>query len=141
MASSTQASAPARRSLTDRFLHIVEVGGNALPHPATLFALLTLCILVGSWLAVRLDVSALHPATNEIIQEFADLLAVIANAAADNTISPEESKKIRARWEELKTVTEAFVHCCEEGNFRALKEAAPCPPKPTPTPTAGAATS
>jgi len=75
MASSpTQASAPARRSLTDRFLHIVEVGGNALPHPATLFALLTLCILVGSWLAVRLDVSALHPATNEVIRPV-DLLS------------------------------------------------------------------
>jgi hypothetical protein len=66
----------------------------------------------------------LIPATNEIIQEFADLLAVIANAAADNHITPDESKKIRARWEELKTVTECFVHCCEQGNFRPLKEKA-----------------
>jgi hypothetical protein len=71
----------------------------------------------------------LIPATNEIIQEFADLLAVVANAAGDNAISPEEAKKIRARWEELKTVTECFVHCCEEGNFRALKESAPCSPR------------
>lgn len=67
----------------------------------------------------------LIPATNEIIQEFADLLAVVANAAADNHISAEESKKIRARWEELKTVTECFVHCCEEGNFQQLKEHPP----------------
>ncbi len=66
----------------------------------------------------------LIPATNEIIQEFADLLAVIAGAAADNHISADESKKIRARWEELKTVTECFVHCCEQGNFRPLKEKA-----------------
>jgi hypothetical protein len=72
----------------------------------------------------------LIPATNEIIQEFADLLAVVANAAGDNAISAEEAKKIRARWEELKTVTECFVHCCEEGNFRALKESAPCSPRP-----------
>ena len=64
----------------------------------------------------------LIPATNEIIQEFADLLAVIANAAADNHITPDEAKKIRGRWEELKTVTECFVHCCEEGNFRPLKD-------------------
>jgi regulatory protein CII len=71
----------------------------------------------------------LIPATNEIIQEFADLLAVVANAAGDNMISPEEAKKIRARWEELKTVTECFVHCCEEGNFRALKESSPCGPR------------
>lgn len=64
----------------------------------------------------------LIPATNEIVQEFADLLAVIAAAAADNQITPPESKKIRARWEELKSVTESFVACCEEGNFSALRE-------------------
>ena len=66
----------------------------------------------------------LIPATNEIVQEFADLLAVIATAAADNHISPTESKHIRARWEELKSVTETFVACCEQGNFARLKEAA-----------------
>src|SRR6266511_1097200 len=43
----------------------------------------------------------LIPATNEIIQEFADLLAVIASAAADSDVSAEEARKIRARWEEL----------------------------------------
>ena len=43
------------------------------------------------------------------MQEFADLLAVIATAAADNQITPKESKTIRARWEELKSVTETFV--------------------------------
>ena len=63
----------------------------------------------------------LIPATNEIVQEFADLLAVIANAAGDNEISPPEAKRIRARWEELKSVTEGFVACCEEGNFSPLK--------------------
>ena len=67
----------------------------------------------------------LIPATNEIVQEFADLLAVIAGAAADNQITPPEAKKIRARWEELKTVTETFVACCEEGNFAALREKQP----------------
>ncbi|HWQ92060.1 MAG TPA: phage regulatory CII family protein [Clostridia bacterium] len=66
--------------------------------------------------------SYLIPATNEIVQEFADLLAVIANAAADNAITHKEAEKIRARWEELKSVTEGFVACCEEGNFAPLKE-------------------
>jgi len=66
--------------------------------------------------------SYLIPATNEIVQEFADLLAVIATAAADNQITQKESQQIRARWEELKSVTEAFVACCEEGNFLPLKE-------------------
>jgi len=74
----------------------------------------------------------LIPATNEIIQEFADLLAVIAGAAADSHVSPEEARKIRARWEELKGVTETFVRCCEEGNFRPLRDKPPTlhlPPK------------
>jgi len=66
--------------------------------------------------------SFLIPATNEIVQEFADLLAVIATAAADNQITDTEAQQIRQRWEKLKTVTESFVACCEGGNFRPLKE-------------------
>jgi hypothetical protein len=66
----------------------------------------------------------LIPATNEIVQEFADLLAVIATAAADNQITTKEAVAIRDRWEELKTVTEGFVACCEQGNFTFLKEKA-----------------
>ena len=66
----------------------------------------------------------LIPATNQIVQEFADLLQVIAGATADNQITPVESRQIRARWEELKSVTEGFVACCEEGNFGLLKTVA-----------------
>ncbi|MEY2408984.1 MAG: hypothetical protein QOF48_1654, partial [Verrucomicrobiota bacterium] len=40
----------------------------------------------------------------------------------------DEARKIRARWEELKCVTETFVQCCEQGNFRALKEKPPTLP-------------
>ena len=67
----------------------------------------------------------LIPATNEIVQEFADLLSIIAVTAADNQITPKEAKQIRARWEDLKSVTEGFVACCEEGNFSALKDKPP----------------
>ena len=66
----------------------------------------------------------LIPATNEIIQEFADLLAVIAKAVADNQITSAEAADIRGRWEELKCVTESFVVCCEEGDFHPLKSKA-----------------
>jgi hypothetical protein len=66
----------------------------------------------------------LIPATNQIVQEFADLLAVVAHAAADNQITAPEAEQIRARWEELKSATEGFVVCCEEGNFGAIKKAA-----------------
>jgi hypothetical protein len=71
----------------------------------------------------------LIPATNQIVQEFADLLAVIASAAGDNSISKQEAKDIRGRWEELKSVTEGFVHCCEEGNFSPLKKSLALPQK------------
>jgi regulatory protein CII len=63
----------------------------------------------------------LIPATNQIVQEFADLLHVIAAATADEKITTAETREIRARWEELKTVTEGFVAGCEEGNFSPLK--------------------
>lgn len=66
--------------------------------------------------------SFLIPATNEIVQEFADLLAVIATAAADNQITGKEASSIREKWEELKSVTESFVACCESGNFTPLKD-------------------
>ena len=66
----------------------------------------------------------LIPATNSIVQEFADLLAVIAAAAADNSIDANEARTIRKRWETLKSVTENFVACCEDGNFTKLKETA-----------------
>jgi hypothetical protein len=64
----------------------------------------------------------LIPATNMIVQEFADMLAVIARAAADNTITKGESEDIRGRWEELKSVTEGFVRCCEAGNFGPIHQ-------------------
>jgi hypothetical protein len=67
----------------------------------------------------------LIPATNEIVQEFADLLQVVSVAASDNQITPKEAANIRARWEELKSVTEGFVACCEQGNFHTLKDKPP----------------
>jgi len=66
--------------------------------------------------------SYLIPATNQIVQEFADLLAVIAVAAGDDQITRREAEDIRARWEELKAVTETFVVCCEQGNFAAMRQ-------------------
>jgi len=64
----------------------------------------------------------LVPAMNSVVQEFADLLSVMAAAAADSQITAAESKSIRSRWENLKSITEEFVRCCEEGNFRELKD-------------------
>jgi hypothetical protein len=62
----------------------------------------------------------LIPATNDIVQEFADMLATIAQASADNAITKDEAKTIRRRWEELKSVTEGFVKAAETGNYGPL---------------------
>lgn len=64
----------------------------------------------------------LIPATNNIVRDFADMLGVIATAAADQQITDDEAKRIRGRWEQLKSVTEGFVHAAERGNFRQLGE-------------------
>lgn len=67
--------------------------------------------------------SSVIPATNGIVQEFADMLATIATASSDNTITRDEAKTIRRRWEELKSVTEGFVRAAESGTYGPLKGA------------------
>lgn len=57
------------------------------------------------------------PATNAILQQFAELLESITTAASDQRITDEESVRIRRRWDDLKTFTEGFVRACEQGNF------------------------
>lgn len=54
-----------KRRGVDRFLAIIERAGNALPHPATLFAILALTVVLISWIADLSGMSALHPATGE----------------------------------------------------------------------------
>lgn len=61
------------------------------------------------------------PATQEIVQQFADLLGTISKAAQDNAISDHEAGVIREVWDELKRYTEGFVKCCEEGDFANLR--------------------
>lgn len=62
------------------------------------------------------------PATQEIVQQFADLLSAISHAASDNSISVAESSHIRHEWDELKRLTERFVKWCEVGDFVHLAD-------------------
>lgn len=80
--------------------------------------------------ATKAHPNSLIPTTHAIVQEFADMLAVIATAAADNHITRDEAKQIRRRWEELKSVAEGFIRAAEDGNFGSLKDALPVPEKP-----------
>ncbi|MBL6964412.1 MAG: AbgT family transporter [Bacteroidetes bacterium] len=50
------------------FLSFVEKRGNALPHPASLFGLFAIIVLIISLIGHLLNWHALHPATGEIIR-------------------------------------------------------------------------
>ena len=58
---------PTRRTTLDRFLDAIERGGNALPHPATLFALLAVIVVIASWIATQAGVSVQHPTTGATV--------------------------------------------------------------------------
>jgi aminobenzoyl-glutamate transport protein len=45
----------------------IEVVGNKLPHPATLFALLAVLVVIASWLAEMVSLQAIHPADHSVI--------------------------------------------------------------------------
>ncbi len=51
-----------------RILNKVEIWGNKLPQPVTLFVILIFFVLITSWLASVLNVGAVHPGTQEEIQ-------------------------------------------------------------------------
>jgi aminobenzoyl-glutamate transport protein len=52
----------------NRFLSIVERAGNALPHPATLFAAFAVLVIALSGLLSLWDVSVIHPGTGKEVQ-------------------------------------------------------------------------
>ena len=60
---------------TTVFLATIERVGNALPHPATLFALLALGTIGASAVAASMDLEVVHPGTGELVRP-ANLLTV-----------------------------------------------------------------
>ena len=65
MSASDALPAAAPRTAVDRFLTIVERAGNLLSHPATLFFLLTVFVVIASAIAAQFDLSVAHPKTGE----------------------------------------------------------------------------
>jgi len=57
-----------KNKLLDKFLNLIEKVGNALPHPATLFALFAIAIVVISGIVSAFNLEVTHPATGEIIK-------------------------------------------------------------------------
>lgn len=60
-------TASAKPSLVGRFLAIVERAGNALPHPATLFLIAALLVVVLSAIVAAFDVTVVHPGTGKTV--------------------------------------------------------------------------
>ncbi len=59
-----------KKSFLLRALDGIEIVGNRLPHPATIFAILALTVIVLSWVATVLEWTAVHPTTKEKIDVF-----------------------------------------------------------------------
>jgi len=57
-----------KKNLIGRILNTVEKVGNALPHPATLFALFALMVVILSGITSLFNLSVEHPGTGEIIE-------------------------------------------------------------------------
>ena len=53
---------------TSIFLGTVERVGNRLPHPATLFAILAVVIVIASGIASKLGLEVVHPGTSELVR-------------------------------------------------------------------------
>jgi aminobenzoyl-glutamate transport protein len=58
----------AKGSFINRSLTVVEKVGNTLPHPATLFALFALAVVIISGIASVFDIVVTHPGTGETIK-------------------------------------------------------------------------
>jgi len=58
----------AKSTWLDKSLAIIEKGGNALPHPATLFGLLALAVVAMSAIGTQMNLQATHPGTGKLIQ-------------------------------------------------------------------------
>ncbi len=54
--------------ILSRSLGLIERGGNALPHPATLFAIMALLIIIISGIAAQFNLVVTHPGTGKQIE-------------------------------------------------------------------------
>lgn len=58
------------KGFANKFLYYVEKTGNALPHPATLFGVFAVLVIIISWITSLFDISSKHPVTGEIVKPF-----------------------------------------------------------------------
>lgn len=63
-----EAEGVAKDSFMNRFLGAIERAGNILPHPATLFVILAVFVIILSAIAAGLGWSVVHPGTGEVVR-------------------------------------------------------------------------
>ncbi len=61
---------PGKKNVVERFLSVIERVGNALPHPASLFAIFAALVMLLSWVFSALGVEVIHPGTGKTITVF-----------------------------------------------------------------------
>ena len=59
-----------KKGFVNKFLDFIEVGGNKLPHPVTLFFLFCVVIILISGLAAKMGVSVTYEALNKATGNF-----------------------------------------------------------------------
>lgn len=52
-----------------------------------------------------------------MVREFGLLIAEVVDAADDQRVSPDESQRLREKWNLLRRRTEDFVRRCEKGDY------------------------
>lgn len=62
-----EASKNQKKSLFYKFLDFVEKAGNKLPHPFTMFVLITLGVVLVSFIVAMVGVQVEHPVTGEVV--------------------------------------------------------------------------
>jgi len=61
--------------------------------------------------------AALDQAANGLVREFGLLIAELAEASADQRMTPDETQRLRESWNRIRQRTEAFVRRCETGEY------------------------
>jgi hypothetical protein len=61
--------------------------------------------------------AALDQAANGLVRAFGLLIADLAEASADQRVTPDETQRLRENWNRIRQRTEAFVRRCEKGEY------------------------
>lgn len=66
-----------KKGFFNKFLDFIEVGGNKLPHPVTLFVLFCLTIIIVSGITEKMGVSATYNALNKKTGNFEEITVTV----------------------------------------------------------------